>query len=136
MKQSFATVQIMELVMKRVWKQTLNVNIIYKNVQGNVFRFAFTLNISRNKCERNIRQTQTSVYNYWISRKEIPSCYLSVDLCYQAAKKAGKKYFAVQYYGECWVDKDDSTYMKHGPSTACWSGVGKGNTNYVYKVEW
>lgn len=46
MKQSFGTVQIMELVMKRVWKQTLNVNIIYKNVQGNVFRFVFTLNIS------------------------------------------------------------------------------------------
>jgi len=60
----------------------------------------------------------------------------TVDLCYQAAKKAGKKYFAVQFYGECWVDKDDSTYMKHGPSTACWSGVGKGSTNYVYKVEW
>ncbi len=57
-------------------------------------------------------------------------------MCYQAAKKAGKKYFAVQFYGECWVDKDDSTYMKHGTSTACWSGVGKANTNYVYKVEW
>lgn len=45
-------------------------------------------------------------------------------------------YFAVQFYGECWVADDDSTFMKHGPSAACWSGVGKGFTNYVYKVEW
>lgn len=60
----------------------------------------------------------------------------TIDKCYQAAKKAGKMYFAVQFYGECWVADDDSTYMKHGPSAACWSGVGKGFANYVYKVEW
>ena len=66
----------------------------------------------------------------------LSSYHLSVDKCYQAAKNAGKDYFAVQFYGECWVADDDSTYMKHGPSVACWSGVGKGLTNYVYKVEW
>lgn len=61
---------------------------------------------------------------------------LLVDKCYQAAKKAGKEYFAVQFYGECWVADDDSAYMKHGSSVNCWSGVGRGNTNYVYKTEW
>lgn len=60
----------------------------------------------------------------------------TIDLCYQAAKKAGKKYFAVQFYGECWVDKDNATYKRHGPSTSCWSGVGKQRTNYVYRVLW
>ncbi len=46
-------------------------------------------------------------------KKDISSCHLSVDICYQAAKKAEKKYFAVQFYGECWVDKVNSTYKKH-----------------------
>ena len=59
-----------------------------------------------------------------------------VNKCYEAAKQAGKEYFAVQFYGECWVADDGTTYQKHGPSISCWNGVGKGHTNYVYKIEW
>lgn len=59
-----------------------------------------------------------------------------INKCYEAAKQAGKEYFAVQFYGECWVADDGTTYQKHGPSISCWSGVGKGHTNYVYKIEW
>ena len=73
---------------------------------------------------------------YLILLKEKFFFFTIVDLCYQAAKKAGKKYFAVQFYGECWVDKDNATYRRHGPSTSCWSGVGKQRTNYVYRVLW
>ena len=81
-------------------------------------------------------------WNYSIVRTfflKIDSSTLpSVDKCYQVAKKAGKKIFAVQFYGECWVGNDDSeeAYMKYGSSTKCWSGVGQRRTNYVYKVKW
>ena len=56
-------------------------------------------------------------------------------MCYQAAKKANKKYFAIQFFGECWVSDTDS-YKTHGPSTNCWNGVGRDYDNYVYEMIW
>ena len=47
----------------------------------------------------------------------------------------GYKYFAIQFYGECWVSQKE-TFKMHGQSTECWSGLGKGWTNYVYEVQW
>lgn len=58
----------------------------------------------------------------------------TVYACYKEAKKAGKTYFAVQFFGECWASNNPTSYQKHGQSTFCWSGVGYQNTNYVYKV--
>ncbi|XP_028407338.1 uncharacterized protein LOC114529965 [Dendronephthya gigantea] len=45
----------------------------------------------------------------------------------------GYKYFAVQFYGECWGARSMIEYDKYGASNDCWSGVGKDFTNYVYK---
>lgn len=56
-----------------------------------------------------------------------------VEMCYEAAKKANKKYFAIQFYGECWVSDTDS-YKLYGPSTNCWNGVGRDYDNYVYEM--
>lgn len=58
---------------------------------------------------------------------------LVVEKCYEAAKKKNKKYFAIQFYGECWVS-DTESYKVHGPSTNCWNGVGRDYDNYVYEV--
>ncbi|XP_027055043.1 neurotrypsin-like [Pocillopora damicornis] len=57
----------------------------------------------------------------------------TVEKCYEAAKKKNKKYFAIQFYGECWVS-DTESYKVHGPSTNCWNGVGRDYDNYVYEV--
>lgn len=57
----------------------------------------------------------------------------TVNTCYEAAKKDNKKYFAIQFYGECWVSKNDS-YKIYGPSTNCWNGVGRDFDNYVYEI--
>ena len=56
-------------------------------------------------------------------------------MCYEAAKKANKKFFAIQFFGECWVS-DTESYKLHGPSTNCWNGVGRDYDNYVYEVLW
>ncbi|KXJ15080.1 scavenger receptor cysteine-rich type 1 protein M130 [Exaiptasia diaphana] len=60
---------------------------------------------------------------------------VTVKKCYKAARKAGKKYFGIQFYGECWVG-DGSSYQKHGYSTNCFKGVGRHWTNYVYQILW
>ncbi|KAJ7328139.1 Lysyl oxidase-like 4 [Desmophyllum pertusum] len=57
----------------------------------------------------------------------------TVTACYSLAKDAGKKYFAVQFYGECWVS-DDEKFREYGQATNCWKGVGAHWSNYVYKV--
>ena len=61
--------------------------------------------------------------------------FLLVEMCYEAAKKANKKFFAIQFFGECWVS-DTESYKVHGPSTNCWNGVGRDYDNYVYEVLW
>lgn len=59
---------------------------------------------------------------------------LAVTACYNLAKQAGKKYFAVQFYGECWVSDDDLKYKKYSQATNCYQGVGANWSNYVYKI--
>ncbi|XP_067023184.1 fibrillin-1-like isoform X3 [Acropora muricata] len=46
------------------------------------------------------------------------------------------RYFALQYYGECWGGTDNALYKKHGkaPDNKCWSGVGGSLTNFVYEL--
>jgi len=46
------------------------------------------------------------------------------------------RYFALQYYGECWGGTDNALYKKHGkaPDGKCWSGVGGSLTNFVYEL--
>ncbi|KAM7451829.1 hypothetical protein ABFA07_000829 [Porites harrisoni] len=58
----------------------------------------------------------------------------TVTACYNLAKQAGKKYFAVQFYGECWVSDDDLKYKKYSQATNCYQGVGANWSNYVYKI--
>lgn len=59
----------------------------------------------------------------------------TVEMCYEASKKAKKKFFAIQFFGECWVS-DTESYKAHGPSTNCWNGVGRDYDNYVYEALW
>ena len=63
------------------------------------------------------------------------SIFCLVEMCYEASKKAKKKYFAIQFFGECWVS-DTESYKAHGPSTNCWNGVGRDYDNYVYEALW
>ncbi|XP_028414604.1 MAM and LDL-receptor class A domain-containing protein 2-like, partial [Dendronephthya gigantea] len=57
----------------------------------------------------------------------------TVRECACVAYDKGYKYFAVQFYGECWGARSLIEYDKYGASNDCWSGVGKDFTNYVYK---
>ncbi|XP_028412231.1 MAM and LDL-receptor class A domain-containing protein 1-like [Dendronephthya gigantea] len=57
----------------------------------------------------------------------------TVRECACVAYDKGYKYFAVQFYGECWGARSMIEYDKYGASNDCWSGVGKDFTNYVYK---
>ena len=59
---------------------------------------------------------------------------IPVTACYKLAKEAGKKYFAIQFYAECWVSDDDNMYKVHGQATNCYQGVGANWSNYVYKI--
>ena len=61
------------------------------------------------------------------------SRFFPVERCYEEAKKKGKRYFAVQFFGECWAS-DTTSYQKLGQSTNCWNGVGRDYDNYVYEV--
>jgi len=58
----------------------------------------------------------------------------TVTACYNLAKAAGKKYFSIQFYGECWVSDDDEKYKTFGQATNCYEGVGAQWSNYVYKI--
>lgn len=61
--------------------------------------------------------------------KTIHACAKKVD------QHCGWTYFGVQFYGECWSGANGGeTYNKHGSSAACVQGVGKENTNYVYRL--
>ncbi|XP_022808637.1 uncharacterized protein LOC111345619 [Stylophora pistillata] len=77
-------------------------------------------------------RTMTMLENF---RGEIDWFHLekTVEKCYEAAKKKNKKYFAIQFYGECWVS-DTKSYEVHGQSTNCWNGVGRDYDNYVYEA--
>ena len=53
--------------------------------------------------------------------------------CYKEAKNAEMTYFAVQFYGECWVSNDEK-FRDYGQATNCYDGVGAVLSNYVYKI--
>ena len=61
----------------------------------------------------------------------------TIRQCALVARDIGYKYFAVQYYGECWSSFDaESKYDRHGVQTKqdeCWASVGGERTNYVYR---
>lgn len=56
-----------------------------------------------------------------------------VNMCYEVVKKDNKKYFVIQFYGECWVLKNDF-YKIYGLFINCWNGVGRDFDNYVYEI--
>nr|QNH72442.1 toxin candidate TRINITY_DN31332_c0_g1_i1.p1 [Pachycerianthus borealis] len=68
---------------------------------------------------------------------------LTIKECAKIAQAKNYKYFAIQYFGECWSDDDvdaSKNYKKYGPSTETWGNkdktkylVGKSHTNCVYK---
>ena len=66
-----------------------------------------------------------------------------MNQCAQVAHDKGYKYFAVQYYGECYGGNDGgSSFAKHGNSTACWLfdkqlgfAVGEHWANFVYRIK-
>ena len=67
----------------------------------------------------------------------------TIHQCGQVAYNKGYHYFAVQDYGECYSGNNASaTYAKHGESEdGCYwigknggFGVGKENTNFVYRI--
>jgi len=60
----------------------------------------------------------------------------TIKQCADAAANHDPPYlwFGVQFYGECWAGANaETTYDKHGPSTDCWEGVGRGLANAVYR---
>ncbi|CAH3174133.1 unnamed protein product [Porites evermanni] len=61
----------------------------------------------------------------------------TIRQCALVARDMGYKYFAVQFYGECWSSWDASeNYDKYGnqtKTTYCWANVGGPMTNYVYR---
>lgn len=65
----------------------------------------------------------------------------SIDLCYQAATKAGYRYFGVQYGAECWAGDDLGAAVVLGETscaTPCASNAaqvcGNAGANSVYEV--
>ena len=47
------------------------------------------------------------------------------------------KYFAIQFYGECWSGPDaEKTYARDGFSAeGCWFGLGKPSHNAVFRLQ-
>lgn len=59
----------------------------------------------------------------------------TVEPCARLASEHDVKYFAIQFYGECWASSNATAqFDKYGPSEKCWDGVGGKGTNYVYKL--
>lgn len=59
----------------------------------------------------------------------------TIEQCAQLAHKSGYKYFAIQFYGECWAGDASvaNTYDTAEASTNCFSGTGASGVNFVYK---
>ncbi|XP_068756702.1 uncharacterized protein [Montipora capricornis] len=57
--------------------------------------------------------------------------------CSEEARNKGMYYFAIQFYGECYVGPKDTEYDKYGAYDNCWFnqglGFGKENANFVYR---
>ena len=60
----------------------------------------------------------------------------TIQKCYEGAKSKNFTFFALQYYGECWLGDENTanTYSDAGFSTECVSGSGKQWTNFVYHI--
>ncbi|CAH3029853.1 unnamed protein product [Porites evermanni] len=57
-----------------------------------------------------------------------------VDKCAELAKEKGYKFFAIQYYGECWSGPNaGSTYARDGKAKNCFKGVDK-NTMFLFAL--
>ena len=94
--------------------------------------------IGRSKNKKKKIKVKTRPISSNLDRRIVvnnPYIFSSVEMCYEASKKAKKKYFAIQFFGECWVS-DTESYKAHGPSTNCWNGVGRDYDNYVYEALW
>ncbi|XP_068740086.1 neurogenic locus Notch protein-like isoform X3 [Montipora capricornis] len=93
------------------------------------------------KDKRNDRAMDKMLKNL---RKNIDWSDISkiIQMCSRIARGYSKpdmpnvRYFAIQYYGECWGGSADAYYDKHGraPDDACWNGVGSANINFVYEL--
>lgn len=59
-----------------------------------------------------------------------------IGLCYKLSKEKNYPFFAIQYYGECWVGNETikDTYYKYGPAKDCYQGAGGVFENYVYHI--
>ena len=74
------------------------------------------------------------------------------DSCGKEAKRAGYKYFLIEFYGECWGYKDFPVNKPHAGAKKCWGKrpnyetcihnqknpicVGTGFHGYVYQLGW
>ena len=56
--------------------------------------------------------------------------------CFQIAYENEFPFFALQFYGECWLGKSDTQdkYFLDGKADNCWKGVGGPKSNYVYHI--
>ena len=70
-----------------------------------------------------------------------------VRVCAEKAKVKKYKFFALQFYGECWSGPSLKDIQKHGPSNDCITGkykpcveaaaglcTGKDSTNFIYEL--
>ncbi|KAK3733618.1 hypothetical protein QZH41_016400 [Actinostola sp. cb2023] len=59
----------------------------------------------------------------------------TVSMCAKLAQKQGYRFFSLQYYTKCMIDKSKIfDYKKNGQSSNCWSGVGMDNAMSVYLI--
>ena len=71
----------------------------------------------------------------WPSQIDWNNLNRTIRACAEEVKEAGFIYFGLQFYGECWSGpKAHLTYNEDGESKRCVSGVGKGRTNFVYRL--
>lgn len=71
----------------------------------------------------------------WPSQIDWNNLNKTIRACAEKVKEAGFIYFGLQFYGECWSGpKAHLTYNEDGESESCVFGVGKGRTNFVYRL--
>lgn len=57
-----------------------------------------------------------------------------IQKCARHALLKGYDFFAVQYFGECWADKNPNKYKTATTSKSCFAHVGSGSSSEVYKI--
>lgn len=101
-----------------------------------VFNLDKALNYAFKGCFRDSRELRLLPVMLENLRSKIdwrdPSA--TIDECAIIASKKRKKFFAIQYYGECRSYTDENRdYTELGPSHNHWAGLGGSWTNCVYK---